>query len=212
MKSIGEVMALGRSFEEALQKALRMVDENVNGFDPNLKPVNDNELEFPTDKRIFVIAAALNAGYSIDKLFNLTKIDRWFLHKMKNIIEFINVIKQNILITKQQLSTDSKELKEFDIDILRKAKKLGFSDKQIASCIQLNELNVRKVREENDIYPSIKQVDTVAGEFPAKTNYLYLTYNGDGSSFGADKHDLDEFNQSLDPSNINEKSVIVLGK
>lgn len=161
MKSIGEVMALGRSFEEALQKALRMVDENVNGFDPNLRPVNENELEFPTDKRIFVIAAALNAGYTIDKLHELTKIDRWFLDKMQNIIDFQNKIKQNPLELDGQVLNGS-------IDLIRRAKKLGFSDKQIANCMQLNELTIRKIREENLIYPSIKQVDTVAAEYPGK--------------------------------------------
>ena len=155
MKSIGEVMAIGRSFEEAFQKALRMVDENVNGFDTNLKSVNDNELEFPTDKRIFVIAASLNAGYSIDKIHELTKIDKWFLNKMKNIIVFQNELRQHL-----------NGLDDSHIDLIRNAKKLGFSDKQIAKCIQNNELNIRKFRQENSIYPSIKQVDTVAAEYP----------------------------------------------
>lgn len=194
MKSIGEVMAIGRTFEEAFQKSLRMVDENVNGFDSNLKPVNDNELEYPTDKRIFVIAAALDAGYSIEKLHNLTKIDKWFLHKMKNIIDYQNTLKQ--------LRPNDQSIESIDIELIRKAKKLGFSDKQIANCFQLNELLIRHFREQNNIYPSVKQVDTVAGEFPAITNYLYLTYNGN-------EHDL-EFNIEK-ALNVNEDSVIVLG-
>lgn len=164
MKSIGEVMALGRSFEETFQKALRMVDENVNGFDPYLKPVNDSELEFPTDKRIFVIASALNAGYSIDKLYDLTKIDRWFLHKMNNIIEFQKEIEQH------PVGSDGFDEKKVDINryikLIKRAKKLGFSDKQISKCLQSNELTIRKLREENNIHPSIKQVDTVAAEYP----------------------------------------------
>lgn len=164
MKSVGEVMAIGRKFEEAFQKALRMVDENVSGFDPYIKPVNDKELEEPTDKRTFVIAAALKSGYSIDRLYDLTKIDRWFLQKMKNIIDYINVLES----TAQQ---------HFTYPRLLIAKQLGFSDKQIATAVKSTELAVRKRREELKIYPFVKQIDTVAAEWPATTNYLYLTYS-----------------------------------
>lgn len=167
MKSVGEVMAIGRSFEEAFQKALRMVDETVNGFDPYLKPVNHEELEYPTDKRIFVLAAALKQGYEIAALHNLTKIDAWFLHKLKNIIDF-----------QTQLEAIPKSGALITTDALLKAKQLGFSDKQIASCIDFTELAVRKMRQENGILPKVKQVDTVAAEWPAFTNYLYMTYNG----------------------------------
>lgn len=165
MKSVGEVMAIGRKFEEAFQKALRMVDENVVGFDPYLKKVNDEELKEPTDKRMFVVAAALNNGYSIDKLYNLTKIDRWFLQKMKNIIDF----------NKQLESIEQHNLSHH---MLLSAKQIGFSDKQIAASVKSTELAVRKQREEYKIIPFVKQIDTVAAEWPATTNYLYLTYNG----------------------------------
>ena len=175
MKSVGEVMAIGRNFEEAFQKALRMVDENVNGFDPNLKPVLDEELQTPTDKRIFVLAAALKAGYTVDRLYDLTKVDRWFLEKMKNII--------NVTLDLEELNCVVSD------DLLRQSKKLGFSDKQIAKYIKGSELAVRKQRRECGILPFVKQIDTVAGEWPASTNYLYMTYN-------ATAHDV-EFNEQM---------------
>lgn len=165
MKSVGEVMSIGRNFEEAFQKALRMVDENVNGFDPNIKKVNENELREPTDKRMFVLAAALKQGYSLEKLYELTKIDRWFLEKFKNIIDYYKNLE----------SSDSTSI---SADILMKAKKIGFSDKQIAAAIKITEVAVRKLRQEFKITPCVKQIDTVAAEWPATTNYLYLTYNG----------------------------------
>ncbi|XP_014614948.1 PREDICTED: CAD protein-like, partial [Polistes canadensis] len=140
MKSVGEVMAIGRKFEEAFQKALRMVDENVNGFDPYIKSVNDEELEKPTDKRIFVLAASLKAGYSMDRLYELTKIDRWFLQKMKNIIDLYSVLER----------TDHTKLSH---DMLLRAKQIGFSDKQIATVIKSSELAVRIQRQESNIRP-----------------------------------------------------------
>ncbi|CAH1967723.1 unnamed protein product [Acanthoscelides obtectus] len=181
MKSVGEVMAIGRKFEEAFQKALRMVDENVNGFDPNIKPVNDDELKEPTDKRMFVLAAAIKNGYSVDKLYELTKIDRWFLQKMKNIIDFTTQLEQ----------LDQKSLNH---SALLHAKQLGFSDKQIAAAVKSTELAVRKQREEFHVTPYVKQIDTVAAEWPAATNYLYLTYN-------AASHDVD----------FNEQHTMVIG-
>uniref|UniRef100_A0A8C4HQS3 Carbamoyl-phosphate synthetase 2, aspartate transcarbamylase, and dihydroorotase n=1 Tax=Dicentrarchus labrax TaxID=13489 RepID=A0A8C4HQS3_DICLA len=154
MKSVGEVMAIGRSFEEAFQKALRMLSCLA------LLPLSAHqELQTPTDKRIFVLASAFRAGYTVDQLYELTKIDRWFLHKMKNI-------------------TDHERLMETAMppEVMRKAKQLGFSDKQIA--LAVTELVVRKLRHDWSIIPVVKQIDTVAAEWPAHTNYLYLTYHG----------------------------------
>lgn len=165
MKSVGEVMAIGRKFEEAFQKALRMVDENVNGFDPYVKSINDEELEKPTDKRMFVLAASIKAGYTINRLYELTKIDRWFLEKMKNIIDYYTILEN---------TNYTKKLR----DVLLGAKQIGFSDKQIAAVVKSSELAVRIQRQENNIRPMVKQIDTVAAEWPATTNYLYLTYNG----------------------------------
>lgn len=165
MKSVGEVMAIGRKFEEAFQKALRMVDENVLGFDPYVKKVDDKELEEPTDKRMFVLAAALKANYSIERLNQLTKIDSWFLCKMRNIIEH------------QVLMESLNPHQTIPDDLLLQAKQLGFSDKQIASFVKKTELIIRKQREKKGITPFVKQIDTVAAEYPASTNYLYLTYN-----------------------------------
>ncbi len=129
-------MAIGRKFEEAFQKALRMVDENVLGFDPNIKAVDEKELEEPTDQRMFVVAAALKNNYSISRLNELTKIDSWFLYKMSNIVE--HQILMESLPPEQTISDE----------MLLKAKQLGFSDKQIASCIKSVEIVVRKRREE----------------------------------------------------------------
>ncbi|KAM9797952.1 multifunctional protein CAD [Neosynchiropus ocellatus] len=167
MKSVGEVMAIGRSFEEAFQKALRMVDENCVGFDHTIKPVSEKELQTPTDKRIFVLASALRAGYTVDQLYHLTKIDRWFLHKMKNIADH-----------ERLLETYNQDESAMPPDVMWKAKQLGFSDKQIALAVQSTELAVRKLRHDWAILPVVKQIDTVAAEWPAFTNYLYLTYHG----------------------------------
>lgn len=135
MKSVGEVMAIGRNFEEAFQKAFRMVDENVLGFDPYLKPVSKTELQEPTDKRMFVLAAALKQNYDLDELYQLTKIDKWFLYKMKNIIAH-----QTLMETLPSQPIPYREL--------LRAKQLGFSDKQIASFVKSTELVIRKRREE----------------------------------------------------------------
>uniref|UniRef100_A0A8C8T6J9 Multifunctional protein CAD n=1 Tax=Peromyscus maniculatus bairdii TaxID=230844 RepID=A0A8C8T6J9_PERMB len=171
MKSVGEVMGIGRSFEEAFQKALRMVDENCVGFDHTVKPVSDVELETPTDKRIFVVAAALWAGYSVERLYELTRIDCWFLHRMKRIVTHAQLLEQH-------------RGRPLPQDLLHQAKCLGFSDKQIALAVLSTELAVRKLRQELGICPAVKQIDTVAAEWPAQTNYLYLTYWGT-------THDLD---------------------
>lgn len=174
MKSVGEAMAIGRNFEEAFQKALRMVDENVTGFDPYLKKVNENELREPTDTRMYVLAAALREGYSIEKLHSLTRIDNFFLVKMQKII--------NCQMRLEKLSTTT-----LHKDILLEAKKLGFADKQIASAIKSTELAVRHQREELKVTPFVKQIDTVGGEWPATTNYLYMTYNAIENDLTFDK-------------------------
>nr|NVI70416.1 rudimentary [Cucujiformia]NVI70488.1 rudimentary [Cucujiformia] len=181
MKSVGEVMAIGRKFEEAFQKALRMVDENVSGFDPNIQEVKDEELEQPTDRRMFVVAAALKQGYSVDKLYELTKIDRWFLTKMKNIVDWNSYL-------------ESIGHVELSADIILKSKQIGFSDKQIGQAVKSTEQAVRNIRREFNINPFVKQIDTVAAEWPAATNYLYVTYN-------AGSHDV----------SFDEEHVMVLG-
>uniref|UniRef100_A0A182FK14 ATP-grasp domain-containing protein n=1 Tax=Anopheles albimanus TaxID=7167 RepID=A0A182FK14_ANOAL len=165
MKSVGEVMAIGRTFEEAFQKALRMVDSGTTGFDPMLRELNEQELEQPTDQRMFVLAAALRAGYTVEQIHQLTRIDRWFLRKMHGIIDFYRVLER---IAGHVPSRS----------VLWEAKRLGFSDRMIAHCLKSTELAVRQHRKEYGIVPYVKQIDTVAGEWPASTNYLYLTYAG----------------------------------
>ncbi|XP_023245236.1 CAD protein isoform X3 [Copidosoma floridanum] len=171
MKSVGEVMAIGRKFEEAFQKALRMVDENVMGFCPYLKSVNEEELEKPTDKRMFVLAAAIKAGYTTDRLYQLTKIDHWFLEKMGNIIHCQSELE----------SIGGQSATGLSCEMLLEAKQLGFSDKQIGMAVKSTELAIRKHRIKCGVLPFVKQIDTVAAEWPASTNYLYLTYNGTSS-------------------------------
>ncbi len=171
MKSVGEVMSLGRSFEEVLQKAIRMLDVGMKGFVGNdLQFKNlDKELSEPTDKRIFAIAEALRQGYAVDKIHQLTKITKWFLYKMKNIVE-----------TEVQLKNlrGSKNLEGFSTEVMREAKQNGFSDLQIAQLVNSDEMAVRNHRKSLNIIPVVKQIDTMAAEFPAQTNYLYLTYHG----------------------------------
>ena len=167
MKSVGEVMSLGRNFEEVLQKAIRMLDVGMNGFTGNsLRFENlDKELSEPSDKRIFAIAQALQQGYSIEKIHELTKITKWFLYKMKNIIDL-------------QKEISDKKLNSVDYDLMKELKQKGFSDYQIAQSTNTTELEVRKHRKSLNVIPVVKQIDTMAAEFPAQTNYLYLTYNG----------------------------------
>uniref|UniRef100_A0A4W5KUJ0 Carbamoyl-phosphate synthetase 2, aspartate transcarbamylase, and dihydroorotase n=1 Tax=Hucho hucho TaxID=62062 RepID=A0A4W5KUJ0_9TELE len=155
MKSVGEVMAIGRSFEEAFQKALRMVSSLTFFY-----------LSFSSWLHFM-------AGYTVDRLYDLTKIDRWFLHKMKNITDHEKV-----------LESYNQDESAMPLEVMRKAKQLGFSDKQIALAVQSTELAVRKLRRDWSILPVVKQIDTVAAEWPAHTNYLYLTYNGTESDLG----------------------------
>ena len=196
MKSVGEVMAIGRTFEEAIQKGLRMIGQGMHGFVENKVlqvPDIDKALREPTDKRVFVISKAMKAGYTVNQIHDLTKIDKWFLQKLKGIV-----------------STDEKLAEYNDInavpaDLLLEAKRKGFSDFQIARAVLGDgdkRLVVRVRRKELGIIPVIKQIDTLAGEFPAQTNYLYLTYSGTA-------HDI-QFSHNAD-SPEGKGSVIVLG-
>ena len=176
MKSVGEVMAIGRTFEEAIQKGLRMIGQGAHGFVANKDIVVDDierALREPTDKRIFIIAKAFEAGYTIDQIHELTKIDKWFLNKL-----------YNIHITGSRLA-EANSVEQLDLELLKRAKREGFSDFQIGKIIYKEKLDteaamdiIRAKRKENGIVPVVKQIDTLAAEFPAKTNYLYLTYNG----------------------------------
>lgn len=195
MKSVGEIMSIGRSFEECIQKGLRMIGQGMHGFVGNKELIIediDKALREPTDNRIFVISNAFKKGYSIDEIHELTKIDKFFLYKLQNIVD-----------TEEQLqkieNTDS-----LPLNLLRQAKEQGFSDFQIIRAIynysikNLDPLidGLRKKRKQNGIVPVVKQIDTLAAEYPAQTNYLYLTYGGN-------RHDID-FDDS-------KKSVVVLG-
>lgn len=195
MKSVGEVMAIGRTFEEVIQKGLRMIGQGMHGFVDNkeLKIDNvDEALKEPTDKRIFVIEKAFNAGYTIDQIHELTKIDRWFLQKLYKIHE-----------TDRELHACT-SINVLDNDLLRKAKVQGFTDFQIARAVGMEKemdiekaiLAVRARRKQAGILPVVKQIDTLAAEYPAQTNYLYLTYSGTA-------HDIRFEND--------KRSVVVLG-
>lgn len=176
MKSVGEVMAIGRTFEEVIQKGLRMIGQGMHGFVGNKELVIedvDKALREPTDKRIFVISKAMQQGYTVDHIHELTKIDRWFLQKLKKIVD-----------TSDELSKHDADT--LPADLLRKAKVQGFSDFQIARAVGLESkmgsedgsMAVRSLRKKMNIMPVVKQIDTLAAEYPAHTNYLYLTYSG----------------------------------
>ena len=185
MKSVGEVMSISRSFEEAFQKALRMADENILGFygtDKNWQSSED-ELMNPNNNRINKIANSFYSGqYNVDEMYELTKIDKWYLKKMWKIIEMQNEL--------ESIENDG----TIDNKLLHRAKRIGFSDYQISKMIKKTEIYVRDLRELFQIKPVVKQLDTVAAEYPCFTNYLYLTYNGDYNDIGFD-----------------EETVIVLG-
>jgi len=173
MKSIGEVMAIGRSFEEALQKAVRMLEIGRELTDTS-ELTSDKEkikemLEKPTDERLFYIVKALQVGMSEEEIHKLTGIDEWFLHKIKRIVEM------------------EEEIKNLNEDTLRKAKKLGFSDKKIGELVGKSESEIREMRKSLGIVPVVKQIDTLAAEWSAKTNYLYLTYNGNYDDIEVEK-------------------------
>ncbi len=209
MKSVGEVMAIGRTFEEAIQKGLRMIGQGLHGFVGNheLKIDNvDTALKAPTDKRILVVEKALHEGYTIEQIHELTKIDKWFLQKLQNILTTYTELQQRGAI------------QHVDTDLMRKAKVQGFTDFQIARAVGLESLIdteiatklVRELRKQMGILPSVKQIDTLAAEYPAQTNYLYLTYQGtgsvcndSGSAKGTAIHDIAYEND--------RRSIIVLG-
>ncbi|KAK3621542.1 Carbamoyl-phosphate synthase [Elasticomyces elasticus] len=172
MKSVGEVMAIGRTFEEAIQKAIRSVDPSNLGFNETAALMSidlDTELQTPSDQRMFALANAMHNGYSVDKIWQMTKIDKWFLHRLKGLSDF-GIQMESLM---QNYHVDNVPHNTF-----RRAKELGFSDRQLALFWASNEQHVRRARLEAGITPVVKQIDTVAAEFPAYTNYLYLTYNG----------------------------------
>ncbi|MBT5820182.1 MAG: carbamoyl-phosphate synthase (glutamine-hydrolyzing) large subunit [Candidatus Magasanikbacteria bacterium] len=164
MKSVGEIMALGRSFEEVLQKGIRMTNIGARGIVANDSAVEDylDEIKHPTDQRIFAVAEAFKQGHGVDEIYKLSKIDRWFLQRIKRIVDISKKL------PKQKLNDYN----------LREVKKMGFSDEQIGVLTKKDEKEIRSIRKKLKIVPVVKQVDTLAGEFPAKTNYLYLTYHG----------------------------------
>ncbi|MCD8056898.1 MAG: carbamoyl-phosphate synthase (glutamine-hydrolyzing) large subunit [Bacteroides fragilis] len=179
MKSVGEVMGIGRTFEEAIQKGLRMIGQGMHGFVENKElviPDIDKALHEPTDKRIFVISKAFRAGYTIDQVHELTKIDKWFLQKLMNIMNTSEEL--------HQWGNNHKQIADLPADLLKQAKRQGFSDFQIARAIgyegdmEDGSLYVRNYRKSLGIVPVVKQIDTLAAEYPAQTNYLYLTYSG----------------------------------
>lgn len=196
MKSVGEVMAIGRNFEEAIQKGLRMIGQGMHGFVEN-KELEisdiDEALRDPTDNRIFVISKAMHRGYTIDQIHELTKIDKWFLYKLKHIIDIDEALKK------------CKSVNVLDKELLRMAKVYGFTDFQIARAVGLeNELGnmakaglvIRNLRKSYGILPVVKQIDTLAAEYPAQTNYLYVTYAGVNSDIAFER---------------DKRSIIVLG-
>ncbi|KAK3307076.1 uncharacterized protein B0T15DRAFT_413945 [Chaetomium strumarium] len=178
MKSVGEVMSIGRTFEEAIQKAIRSIDYHNLGFNetPALMSIDD-ELQTPSDQRLFAIANAMAAGYSVERIWELTKIDKWFLYRLKGLNDFAQRMKD--------LKASGATLRP---GMLLQAKQLGFCDRQIAKFWGSTELAVRGMRLEAGITPFVKQIDTVAAEFPAYTNYLYLTYNASEHDITFDDH------------------------
>ena len=196
MKSVGEVMAIGRSFEEAIQKGLRMIGQGMHGFVENkeLEIADiDEALRDPTDNRVFVISKAMHRGYTIDQIHELTKIDKWFLYKLKHIIDIDETLKK------------CKSVNVLDKELLRTAKVYGFTDFQIARAVGLEAelgnmakagLVIRQLRKNYGILPVVKQIDTLAAEYPAQTNYLYVTYAGVKSDIDFER---------------DKRSIIVLG-
>ena len=203
MKSVGEVMAIGRTFEEAIQKGLRMIGQGLHGFVGNKElEIADVEaaLKAPTDKRVLVVEKALHSGYTVDQIHELTKIDKWFLQKLQNIL--------NTYVELQKKGA----IQNVDVELMRRAKVQGFTDFQISRAVGLEALIdaeiatklVRELRKQMGILPVVKQIDTLAAEYPAQTNYLYLTYQGSGSvGSNSVAHDITYEND--------RNSIIVLG-
>ncbi|MDD4631792.1 MAG: carbamoyl-phosphate synthase (glutamine-hydrolyzing) large subunit [Proteiniphilum sp.] len=201
MKSVGEIMAIGRTFEEAIQKGLRMIGLGMHGFVENKELIIEDiekALREPTDQRIFVISKAFRKGYTVDQIHELTKIDRWFLHKLHHIVLTAESLER---WTPAAVDLENEKNDDFD-GILKSAKQQGFSDFQIARAIWKEQADdvaaalIRKYRKNKGFLPVVKQIDTLAAEYPAQTNYLYLTYNGSEN----DVHYLGD-----------HRSVIVLG-
>ena len=194
MKSVGEIMSIGKSFEEIMQKGLRMIGQGMHGFVGNNDIHFDNlddELANPTDLRIFAVAQALEEGYSVERIYELTKINPWFIERLKNIVDYSHVLKQY------------NKIEELPEDVLREAKRLGFSDFQIARFVEnpagnmeKENIRVRNLRKKLGILPSVKRINTIASEHPELTNYLYMTYDGSD-------HDIAYY--------PNDKNVIILG-
>ncbi len=178
MKSVGEVMAIGRTFEETLQKALRMLEIGVQGLVGNKdrSTVTDLELELrePTPERIFVVAEAMQQGMSIDRIHELTHIEKWFLYKIQHIVQIAKQLEES----PNPLESDQ---------LVCRAKQAGFSDRQIGHLCEVEEFQVRQARERHGIHPCVKQIDTLAAEYPAQSNYLYLTYHGDEDDLQVEK-------------------------
>ncbi|KAG8894790.1 hypothetical protein FRC01_012747, partial [Tulasnella sp. 417] len=182
MKSVGEVMAIGRTFEETIQKAIRAIDDRFTGFsESEMVDDIDHELLNPTDVRLFAIAAAFKKGYSVEKIWQMTNIDKWFLTRLYKIHTLEKAI-------------SACNITSINPSLIRRAKQMGFSDRHLGACLGSNELAVRRLRQENYIAPFVKQIDTVAAEFPAFTNYLYTTYN-------ASEHDV----------RFDDRGVMVIG-
>ncbi|KAF8161268.1 carbamoyl-phosphate synthase [Crassisporium funariophilum] len=184
MKSVGEVMAIGRTFEESLQKAIRQVDPRWKGFEAVIEPMDlDKALSRPTDMRLFAIAYAMyKKNYTVDRIHDLTKIDKWYLYKIDNIVQTHHALKA------------AGSIENIDHELMKRAKRMGFADSQIADLVESTEDIVRAARKSLGITPFVKRIDTLAAEYPAHTNYLYTTYN-------ASEHDVD----------FNEHGTMVLG-
>lgn len=196
MKSVGEVMAIGRTFQEAMQKALRMVKDNyVTGFQAGVVPYSEQEMAHPTENRIFAIASGLAEGVSVERIHELSKIDLWFLKKLSTISRWEQ---------KMKACTD------LSVRDLVVAKELGFSDRQVANLMDDAELAVRKMRLRAGIRPIVKQIDTVAAEFPAKTNYLYVTYASTSGSYAAQERDRISANGNVPDAEAKKQRPLIL--
>ena len=214
MKSVGEVMSIARTFEEAIQKALRMTgigaqglsgEDSLCGFSNTPGGIDAKirtALSNPTDRRIYVIFRAMDEGWSVDKIYKFTKIDKWFLHKIAKIWQMEQELKG------AGKKTTSKNPRSLSASLLTRAKQLGFSDPRIAYCTGLKEMEIRRIRKEYRILPSIKQIDTLAGEYQAKNNYLYMTY---GNAFTPNVIAKDAAAVQFNDVSPSERGVMVLG-